>query len=58
MSISFRPVTRENWEDAVKLQVRPEQMKFAPSVAESLAPHISNHGMKPWTLMPFMRMIS
>jgi diamine N-acetyltransferase len=44
MSISFKPVTRENWEDALKLQVRPEQMKFAPSVAESLA----SAYIKPW----------
>lgn len=44
MSISFSPVTRRNWEDALKLRVRPEQTKFAPSVAESLAAAY----IKPW----------
>jgi len=44
MLINFESVTRENWEDALKLQVRPEQMKFAPSVAESLA----SAYIKPW----------
>jgi diamine N-acetyltransferase len=52
MSISFRPVTRENCEEALKLQVSPEQMKFAPSVAESLA----SAYIKPWdeALDPFV----
>ncbi len=44
MSISFKPVTRDNWEDALKLKVFPEQQKFAPSAAESLATAY----IKPW----------
>ena len=44
MSISFEPVTRENWEDVLKLKIRPEQQKFAPSAAESLAAAY----IKPW----------
>ena len=44
MTITFNPVTRDNWEDAMKLQVLPEQARFAPSVAESLAAAY----IKPW----------
>lgn len=37
MNIQLRVVTRENWEDALKLQVKENQRKFVPAVAVSLA---------------------
>ncbi|MBE5106652.1 GNAT family N-acetyltransferase [Bacillus thuringiensis] len=37
MNVQLKVVTRENWEDALKLQVKENQMKFVPSVAVSLA---------------------
>ncbi|HFJ9402856.1 TPA: GNAT family N-acetyltransferase [Bacillus paranthracis] len=37
MNIQLRVVTRENWKDALKLQVKEIQRKFVPSVAVSLA---------------------
>ncbi|KXI92957.1 hypothetical protein ACS47_04415 [Bacillus cereus] len=37
MNIQLKVVTRENWEDALKLQVKDNQTKFVPSVAVSLA---------------------
>lgn len=43
-AIRFEPVTRDNWEDALKLEVLPEQRPFTPSVAESLAAAY----VKPW----------
>jgi len=43
-NIRFEPFTRDNWEDALKLQVDSSQKKFAPSVAESLAAAY----IKPW----------
>jgi len=43
-NIRFEPFTRDNWEDALKLQVDSSQKKFAPSVAESLAAAF----IKPW----------
>jgi len=36
-NIRFEPFTRDNWEEALKLEVKPEQKQFAPTVAESLA---------------------
>ena len=50
--IRFEPFTKENWEDALKLQVHPSQAKFAPTVAESLAAAY----IKPWdeTLDPYV----
>ncbi|HFJ9437650.1 MULTISPECIES: GNAT family N-acetyltransferase [Bacillus] len=37
MNVQLKVVTRENWEDALKLQVKENQTKFVPSVAVSLA---------------------
>ena len=37
MNIKLNRVTRDNWEEALKLQVKEEQSKFAPTVAVSLA---------------------
>jgi len=42
--IRFGQYTRNNWEEVLKLEVLPEQKKFAPSVAESLAAAY----IKPW----------
>ncbi|MDH4421633.1 MULTISPECIES: GNAT family N-acetyltransferase [Bacillus] len=37
MNIHLKVVTRENWRDALNLQVKKEQRNFVPSVAVSLA---------------------
>ncbi|KXO01872.1 GNAT family N-acetyltransferase [Bacillus cereus group sp. TH150LC] len=37
MNIQLKVVTRENWEDALQLQVKENQRKFVPAVAVSLA---------------------
>jgi diamine N-acetyltransferase len=37
MMIELKKVTRENWEEALQLQVREDQSKFVPTVAVSLA---------------------
>jgi len=37
LNIQLKIVTRANWEDAFKLQVKKDQRKFVPSVAVSLA---------------------
>jgi len=37
LNVQLKVVTRENWEDALKLQVKENQTKFVPSVAVSLA---------------------
>ncbi|MDR7071358.1 GNAT family N-acetyltransferase [Fictibacillus barbaricus] len=37
MKINLQKVTRDNWEEAMNLQVREEQTSFVPSVAVSLA---------------------
>lgn len=37
MNIQLKVVTRENWEEALKLQVKENQLKFVPPVAVSLA---------------------
>ncbi|PEW02841.1 GNAT family N-acetyltransferase [Bacillus cereus] len=37
MNVHLKVVTRENWEDALKVQVKEEQSKFVPTVAVSLA---------------------
>ncbi|KFN01131.1 GNAT family N-acetyltransferase [Bacillus clarus] len=37
MNIHLKLATRENWEEALKLQVEEKQMKFVPTVAVSLA---------------------
>ena len=42
--IQFKPFDRDNWEEALKLEVFPEQKPFAPTVAESLA----SAYIKPW----------
>jgi len=42
--IFFVPVTKENWETALELEVHPDQQKFVPSPAESLA----SAYIKPW----------
>lgn len=42
--ITFKEYTRDNWEKALKLEVLPEQKKFAPTIAESLA----SAYIKPW----------
>lgn len=35
--VDLRPITQQNWEDAVKLDVTPDQQTFVPSVAVSIA---------------------
>lgn len=37
MNIQLKSVTRENWQEALALQVRTEQGRFVPAVAVSLA---------------------
>ncbi|HDX9628709.1 TPA: GNAT family N-acetyltransferase [Bacillus cereus] len=37
MNVQLKVVSRENWEDALKLQVKENQRKFVPAVAISLA---------------------
>ncbi|WP_088040743.1 GNAT family N-acetyltransferase [Bacillus sp. EAC] len=37
MTIILKPVTRENWEEAMDLQVNESQKNFVPSVSVSLA---------------------
>lgn len=37
MSIELKPVNRDNWEEALSLQVLENQQKFVPSVAISLS---------------------
>ncbi|CCW09407.1 spermine/spermidine acetyltransferase [Bacillus sp. GeD10] len=37
MNVQLKVVTRENWEAALKLQVKGNQLNFVPSVAVSLA---------------------
>lgn len=37
MNVQLKVVTRENWEEALQLQVCAEQKRFVPSVAVSLA---------------------
>lgn len=37
MNVQLKVVSRENWEDALKLQVKENQRKFVPVVAISLA---------------------
>ncbi len=44
MNITFEKYTRDNWEEAMKLEVLPEQKEFAPTIAESLAAAY----IKPW----------
>jgi len=46
IDINFQPITRENWEEALKIKLTREQLKnnFAPSIAESLAAAY----VKPW----------
>jgi len=45
MNITLTPVTRDNWQEALELQVSQEQSGFAPTVAISLAKvHIKPDG--------------
>ncbi|PGM58389.1 GNAT family N-acetyltransferase [Bacillus cereus] len=37
MNVQLKVVTRENWEEALNLQVKENQTKFVPAVAVSLA---------------------
>ena len=37
MNIQLKIITRDNWEEALKLQVSKKQTTFVPSVAVSLA---------------------
>ena len=37
MNVQLKMVTRENWEEALRLKVNEEQNRFVPSVAVSLA---------------------
>ena len=43
-NIFFTPITKENWEIALELEVKSDQQKFVPSPAESLA----SAYIKPW----------
>lgn len=36
-NITIKPVTKENWEEALAISVKGSQKEFVPSVAESLA---------------------
>ncbi|MCP4705880.1 MAG: GNAT family N-acetyltransferase [candidate division Zixibacteria bacterium] len=42
--MSFVPVTKQNWEIAIELEVKEDQKKFVPSAAESIA----SAYIKPW----------
>jgi len=43
-TITIQPITRDNWEDALKITVEKHQTSFVPSVTEGIAyAHI-----KPW----------
>ena len=42
--IRFEQFNRDNWEEAMQMEILPEQKKFAPTVAESLAAAY----IKPW----------
>ncbi|MCP4633300.1 MAG: GNAT family N-acetyltransferase [candidate division Zixibacteria bacterium] len=42
--INFVPITRDNWEKAIELEVNKQQKKFVPSAAESIA----SAYIKPW----------
>lgn len=44
MNILFKKYNRDNWEEALKLKVKPDQKEFAPTIAESLATAY----IKPW----------
>jgi len=45
MTVTLRPVTRENWLEALALQVKQEQSNFVPTAAVSLAKvHIKPDG--------------
>ncbi|ARC28045.1 hypothetical protein IEK_02805 [Bacillus toyonensis] len=37
MNVQLKVVTRENWEEALQLQVKEDQRKFVPAIAVSLA---------------------
>ncbi|UOE53855.1 GNAT family N-acetyltransferase [Bacillus sp. CMF12] len=37
MNIELKPVTRDNWEEAIKMKVKESQRDFVPSAAVSLA---------------------
>jgi diamine N-acetyltransferase len=37
LNVQLKVVTRENWEEALKLQVKEDQTRFVPAVAVSLA---------------------
>jgi diamine N-acetyltransferase len=37
MTIELRPVTRDNWEEAIQMKVKESQRDFVPSAAVSLA---------------------
>ncbi|MCZ6943873.1 GNAT family N-acetyltransferase [Bacillus mycoides] len=37
MNVQLKIVTRENWQDALKLRVKENQIQFVPAVAVSLA---------------------
>ncbi|WP_409305908.1 GNAT family N-acetyltransferase [Peribacillus sp. SCS-155] len=37
MGVELRPVTRENWQEAMEMRVNKEQKKFVPEVVVSLA---------------------
>jgi len=52
VNIKIKPVTKENWEEVLKLELHSEQKKFAPTPAESLAAAY----IKPWdeALDPFL----
>jgi len=43
-NIQLVPISKENWETALELKIEPEQEKFVPSPAESLA----SAYIKPW----------
>lgn len=36
MNISLKPITRDNWEEALNLNVKEEQREFVPLTAVSL----------------------
>lgn len=55
MEFNIKPVTRNNWEEAVKITLEDQQVAFVPSVIDSLAYAY----IKPWdeALDPYVLML-
>ncbi|MFC4799246.1 GNAT family N-acetyltransferase [Neobacillus sp. GCM10023253] len=57
MSISLRPITNENWEDSIQLQVAPHQQTFIASNLYSLAESKFEQSFVPMGIYLDVRMI-